>query len=47
MSLTKFCGKKYLEKGLILDEQILFSTETDTEYFQTLQARNNWSKICS
>ena len=36
MSLTKFSGKKYLEKGLILYEQILFSMEPDTEYFQTL-----------
>ena len=42
--LEMFCGNKYLEKGLILYEQILLSTETDTEYFQRLQARNNWSK---
>ena len=32
-SLTKFCGKEYIEKGLILYEQILLSTETDTKYF--------------
>ena len=45
MPLTKLYGMEYLEKGLILCEQIILSRETDTEYYQSLKARNSWSKI--
>ena len=47
MSLTMLYGKEYLEKGLIPYEQILLSTESDTEYFQRLQVRKSWRKNCS
>ena len=39
--------EQFLTNKLDWRLEIILSTETDTEYFQRLQATNNWSKNCS